>query len=391
MNYKNKIISIIKDIGTVKAAFSNENTGSEDNQNIYDCLVDSIVSLTHAKKLLEENGLGSSDEDYGFHWDGSYVYDKDGNHWYFGDYIDGNTSVIPYSSYMQAVKETENGIRDSFTEDEISDPEGYAYQLVDFAVETLPDPSKFIKEEGNEISSSRKPIKSGRDKEIYRQAFGSLIEDNAPDGDFPGTYRVLVDGNYETEFSADSHEEAIQKFKDYFENKRKGITNSRKPIKSSHNGEDICGNCSKESDILVEDFKKALGREGYNMDTVNEFFDDKELDDYDSICYDCESKLRKEFEKWSINKYAAFSSRKPIKSSRDKEETEILERGYKGHQVQHDEGAWILDQEKRFWNLTDLKQYVDELYTDEEDDDWDDEISSSANRNTNNLNSIFNG
>ena len=91
-------------------------------------------------------------------------------------------------------------------------------------------------------------IKSDRDwqardrqnKEIYREAFGSLIEDSpAQDFDngdygiahYPGYYRVLVDGTYETEFSAETREEAIQKFKDYFKNSR-GINNSRK-IKSS--------------------------------------------------------------------------------------------------------------------------------------------------------------
>ena len=92
------------------------------------------------------------------------------------------------------------------------------------------------------------------------------------------------------------------------------VNNSKKPIKSAHNGEDECGMCEAESDILVEDLKESLGHEGYNMDIVNEFFDDKELDDYDSLCYDCEGKLRKEFEKYSTNRSAAFSSRKPIKS-----------------------------------------------------------------------------
>ena len=97
------------------------------------------------------------------------------------------------------------------------------------------------------------------------------------------------------------------------------IENSKKPITSAHNGEDECGMCEAESDILVEDLKESLGQEGYNMDIVNEFFDDKELDDYDSLCYDCERKLRKEFEKYSTNRSAAFSSRKPIKSTYDNE------------------------------------------------------------------------
>lgn len=83
------------------------------------------------------------------------------------------------------------------------------------------------------IKNSRKSIKSDyHDKEIYRQAFGALLEDYPPSEDIPGGYRVLVDGNYETEFSANSREEAIQKFKDYFAESR-GINNSRKPIKSS--------------------------------------------------------------------------------------------------------------------------------------------------------------
>lgn len=89
------------------------------------------------------------------------------------------------------------------------------------------------------LNSSKKPIKSTYDNEIYRQAFGALLEDYAPSEDLPGGYRVLVDGNYETEFSAESREEAIQKFKDYFANKKKGINNSKKPIKSEFEEEPI--------------------------------------------------------------------------------------------------------------------------------------------------------
>ena len=84
----------------------------------------------------------------------------------------------------------------------------------------------------NPINESRKAVKSGYDNEIYRQAFGALLEDYPPTDTIPGGYRVLVDGNYETEFSANLQEEAIQKFKDYFANKKKGITNSKKSIKS---------------------------------------------------------------------------------------------------------------------------------------------------------------
>jgi hypothetical protein len=66
------------------------------------------------------------------------------------------------------------------------------------------------------------------DKEIYRELFASLIKDseaktvnNEPYGaiHFPGAYRVLVDGNYETEFSAETDNEAIAKFKKYFDKK----------------------------------------------------------------------------------------------------------------------------------------------------------------------------
>ena len=79
-----------------------------------------------------------------------------------------------------------------------------------------------IKELNNdkELTNSRRAVKSGYDNEIYRQAFGALLEDRTPTPTIPGHYRVLVDGNYETEFSADSQEDAIQQFKDYFENKK---------------------------------------------------------------------------------------------------------------------------------------------------------------------------
>ena len=100
------------------------------------------------------------------------------------------------------------------------------------------------------VQSSKKSIKSDSDwharndyqnKEIYREAFASLVKDsdaqdfdNSPYGTvhYPGFYRVLVDGTYETEFSAETDEEAIQKFKDYFAESR-GINNSKKSIKSS--------------------------------------------------------------------------------------------------------------------------------------------------------------
>ena len=105
-----------------------------------------VESSRRTIKSFRDTSNEDASNDYGFYWEGENIYDKDGNHWYYGDYINGNTGIEPYSSYMQAVKETEDSIRDSFTEDEIPDPEDYAYQLVDFAVETLPNPGKFIKE-----------------------------------------------------------------------------------------------------------------------------------------------------------------------------------------------------------------------------------------------------
>ncbi len=209
-----------------------------------------VINSRKPIKSFRDTSTEDTSNDYGFHWKGDFIHDKDDFHWYFGDYTNGNTGIEPYSSYMQAVKETEDSIRDAFTEDEIPDPEDYAYQLVDFAIETLPDPGKFIKEYEGFVKSSRKPIKSDSDwharndyqnKEIYREAFASLVKDsdaqdfdNSPYGTvhYPGFYRVLVDGTYETEFSAETDEEAIQKFKDYFAESR-GINNSKKPIKSS--------------------------------------------------------------------------------------------------------------------------------------------------------------
>lgn len=110
------------------------------------------------------------------------------------------------------------------------------------------------------LFSSKKSIKSDRvlddyhNKEIYRQAFASLIEDTQSDGQYPGSYRVLVDGCFETNFSADSQEEAIQKFKDYFAEK-KSVKNS-KAVESEYD----------ES----EELDNSLTR---NQRNLNKFFD----------------------------------------------------------------------------------------------------------------------
>lgn len=239
---------------------------------------DPVQSSRKPIKSFRDTSNEDTSNDYGFHWDGDNIYDKDGYHWYFGDYTKGNTGIEPYSSYMQAVKETEDSIRDSFTEDEIPDPEDYAYQLIDFAVETLPDPGKFIKEYEGFVKSSRRTIKSDyHDKEIYRQAFGSLLEDYAPEGDFPGGYRVLVDGNYETEFSANSREEAIQKFKDYFANKRESINNSKKPIKSSL--EDRLVPYLEE---FEEGYANAITRDSEDANEFNHVYEDTFFEQFKS-------------------------------------------------------------------------------------------------------------
>lgn len=150
------------------------------------------------------------------------------------------------------------------------------------------------------LGQSKKPIKSDSDwharhdyqnKEIYREAFASLVKDsdaqdfdNSPYGTvhYPGFYRVLVDGTYETEFSAETDEEAIQKFKDYFAETRE-IRNSRNPIKSSF---DVLYDYIDKGVFWedVEDYADQLIQEGeFTLDEYNsekgklrEYFNNKE-------------------------------------------------------------------------------------------------------------------
>lgn len=134
--------------GNYETEFS-ANSREEAIQKFKDYFANKKKGINNSKKPIKsfrDTSVEDTSNDYGFHWDGDNIYDKDGFHRYFGDYTKDNTGIEPYSSYMQAVKETTDSIRDSFTEDEIPDPEDYAYQLIDFAVETLPDPGKFIKE-----------------------------------------------------------------------------------------------------------------------------------------------------------------------------------------------------------------------------------------------------
>lgn len=150
------------------------------------------------------------------------------------------------------------------------------------------------------LNSSKEPIKSDSDwharhdyqnKEIYREAFGSLVKDsdaqdfdNSPYGTvhYPGFYRVLVDGTYETEFSAETDEEAIQKFKDYFAETR-GIRNSRNPIKSSFDvlydyidkgvfWEDV----EDYADQLIQEGKFTLDEYNSEKGKLREYFNNEE-------------------------------------------------------------------------------------------------------------------
>ena len=158
--------------------------------------------------------------------------------------------------------------------------------------------------------SSRKPIKSSSmkygdflnqlRKEGYpEEAISAVIADNA--------YMITEDDIYTDTDQRDFRRRLKNEISSGCHSKAKK-TKKERPVKSSHNGEDICGMCDEESDILVEDLKEELGREGYAMDVVEEFFDEKELDDYDSLCRNCEGQLRKEFEKYHLNKSAMYSS-----------------------------------------------------------------------------------
>ena len=148
------------------------------------------------------------------------------------------------------------------------------------------------------VNNSHKPIKSSYDNEIYRQAFGTLLEDYPPSEDISGGYRVLVDGNYETEFSANSREEAIQKFKDYFADKKKGITNSRKPIKSSL--EDRLLNLLEEFEEGYADTINRDAQEGSNG-AYEEAFIEGFKNDYNLTNEDIEKLRESVYEIWNTS------------------------------------------------------------------------------------------
>lgn len=110
-------------------------------------------------------------------------------------------------------------------------------------------------------------------KEIYREFFASLIKDSEAKTvkdelngtlHFPGSYRVLVDGNYETEFSAETDNEAIVKFKKYFDKKN----GNKRYIWCSY---DVLGN---ETDGWeVNDVSRFTDKEI----TINDDADDREV------------------------------------------------------------------------------------------------------------------
>ena len=110
-------------------------------------------------------------------------------------------------------------------------------------------------------------------KEIYREFFASLIKDSEAKTvkdelngtlHFPGSYRVLVDGNYETEFSAETDNEAIAKFKKYFDKKN----GNKRYIWCSY---DVLGN---ETDGWeVNDVSRFTDKEI----TINDDADDREV------------------------------------------------------------------------------------------------------------------
>lgn len=231
------------------------------------------------------------------------------------------------------------------------------------------------------VNNSKKPIKSTYDNEIYRQAFGALLEDYAPSEDLPGGYRVLVDGNYETEFSAESREEAIQKFKDYFANKKKGINNSRKPIKSSF---DVLYDYIDKGVFWedVEDYADQLIQEGkFTLDEYNR-------------------------EKGKLREYFNNEEKKAKKTSWENEgrENGFLNNSKKSIKSDYhdyeDESAWTKDAEERL-----RAQYADENGLDLNEDIIDEDdynewihkgaaMYSSTNRisptrNQSSLNKIF--
>ena len=194
-------------------------SGPDLSKKIYEIILQCREAIGYRKAELDKvqssrkpikSFRGTSNEDtsndYGFYWDGDNIYDKNGFHWYFGDYTKDNTGIEPYSSYMQAVKETADSIRDSILTYEIPDPEDYAYQLTDFAVETLPDPGKYIKEYEGFVKSSRKSIKSSLEDRLipyleeFEEGYANAI---ARDSEEASEFEHVYEDTFFEQFKSD--------------------------------------------------------------------------------------------------------------------------------------------------------------------------------------------
>ena len=196
----------------------------------------------------------------------------------------------------------------------------------------------------NTIKSNRVIKNDYHDQEIYRQGFACLVKDkdtedfdNSPYGKshFPGSYRVLVDGNYETEFSAENDEEAIQKFKDYFaelpnpeflyrEVKKRWDLSKFKGLDVKEIEDEILGTLG-DPDLTYEDFKEVSERIYNEINSSRKVIksseDDKEgktpywgTFGKDGVIFLTREEYIEEFGEEPDEKDAMYNSRKPIKS-----------------------------------------------------------------------------
>ena len=196
----------------------------------------------------------------------------------------------------------------------------------------------------NTIKSNRVIKNDYHDQEIYRQGFACLVKDkdtedfdNSPYGKshFPGSYRVLVDGNYETDFSAENDEEAIQKFKDYFaelpnpeflyrEVKKRWDLSKFKGLDVKEIEDEILGTLG-DPDLTYEDFKEVSERIYNEINSSRKVIksseDDKEgktpywgTFGKDGVIFLTREEYIEEFGEEPDEKDAMYNSRKPIKS-----------------------------------------------------------------------------
>ena len=124
-----------------------------------------LNSLQSSREIKSDLSHYNEGDEY---WEDGYflrkdgvVYDKNGRHWDYRDYI--NTDDFePYDSEEDAVSATYDTVKDSFTTDEIPNPLEYSSALVDFALKYLPEPDKYVK---NSLQSSA--IKSDFENEDF--------------------------------------------------------------------------------------------------------------------------------------------------------------------------------------------------------------------------------